>query len=176
MISIQQQEEEDHLEWCSPDHPVVGSQLTCFVDLGGGFVKKELLHLGEPQVQGLSTCWAFCFLAWRQIDRLMTNWGDNQSNANACKTEVNQGIEDKVNNANSVFILIDLLISLGCHSGQGGPGGPSVSGGQDGEGGQVVRWLGDQVVRWSGGNSSQDGQPGRHALRKYMVFMPQIIK
>jgi len=43
-------EEDDHLEWCSPDQPVVVSQLTCFVDLGGGFVKKELLHQGEPQV------------------------------------------------------------------------------------------------------------------------------
>ena len=46
--------------------------------------------------------------------------------------------QDKVNHANSAFILINLLISRGCHSGsigQGGLGGPIGSGGPDGPGG-----------------------------------------
>ena len=46
--------------------------------------------------------------------------------------------QDKVNHANSAFILINLLISRGCHSGsigQGSLGGPSGSGGPDGPGG-----------------------------------------
>ena len=49
--------------------------------------------------------------------------------------------QNQVNNANSAFILINLLISLGCQSssiGQGGPGGPGGPSIQD------LSW-------WSGG-------------------------
>ena len=66
------------------------------------------------------------------------------SSASAKESEkVNQ--KDKVNNANSAFILINLQISRGCPSGsigqggpagQGGPGGPGFSGGQGGQDGQ----------------------------------------
>ena len=44
--------QEDHLEWCSYDskQPEAESQLTCFVDLDHGFLKKEILHQDEPQV------------------------------------------------------------------------------------------------------------------------------
>ena len=58
--------------------------------------------------------------------------------------------QNQVNNANSEFILINLLISLGCRNGSIGQGGPD---GQGGSGG--VRGL-----RWSGGKSGQGGQPG----------------
>ena len=53
-----------------------------------------------------------------------------------CKTSK---IQDQVKYANSVFILIFLLISRGCQSGligksgPGGPGGPSGPGGQGGQ-------------------------------------------
>ena len=46
--------------------------------------------------------------------------------------------QDKVNNVNSAFILINLLISQGCQSGligQGGPGGPDGPSGPGGPGG-----------------------------------------
>ena len=46
--------------------------------------------------------------------------------------------QDEVNNANSAFILINLLISWGCHRGligKGDPCGPGGSGGQVGSGG-----------------------------------------
>ena len=50
--------------------------------------------------------------------------------------------QDQVNNANSAFILINLLISQGCQNGligQGGLGGPGGQGGQGGSG-----WSGSQ--------------------------------
>ena len=43
--------------------------------------------------------------------------------------------QDQVNNANSAFILINLLISQGFQSGSIGPGGPGSPGGPSGPGG-----------------------------------------
>ena len=62
----------------------------------------------------------------------------------------NTNEEDKVINANSAAILINLLISRGCHSGSIGPGGPSGPGGPGGQGVQ-----GRQVVRRSEGQVVQ---------------------
>ena len=65
--------------------------------------------------------------------------------------------QNQVNNANSAFILINLLISQGCHSGSfgqddpGGPGGPCGPGGSGSQGGQ-----GGQ-----GGQGCRDGQDGQ---------------
>ena len=45
--------------------------------------------------------------------------------------------QDQVNNSNRAFILINRLISRGCHSGSIGQGGPGVPGGPGcGQGGQ----------------------------------------
>ena len=62
--------------------------------------------------------------------------------------------QDEVNNANSAFILINLLISWGCHSGLIGKGGPCGPVGPGGSGGQVVRG----VLGGQGGQGGQDGQ------------------
>ena len=70
--------------------------------------------------------------------------------------------QDKVNNANSAFILINCLISQGFQSGSIGPGGPGGPGVPDGSG--VPDGQGGQVVRRSGG-------PGGQVVRAVKVFM-----
>ena len=47
---------------CSDEHKQrapEGSQLTCFIDLAHGFLKKEVLHENEPQVLALWTILQF---------------------------------------------------------------------------------------------------------------------
>ena len=74
--------QEDHLEWCSYDlrQPEAGSQLTCFVDLDHGFLKKEILHQEEPQV-----IWrkATCSLCWVEFipSGVFNPWGFHRERA-----------------------------------------------------------------------------------------------
>ena len=75
--------------------------------------------------------------------------------------------QDKVNNAKSAFIMINFLISQGCHSGligqddPGGPGGPGSPGSPGGPGGP-------------GGSGGQGGQGGQGGVR--MVSVVGVVR
>ena len=71
-----------------------------------------------------------------------------------CVVVQQQGKQDKVNNANSAFFLINHLISWGCQSGSIGQVCPGGSGGRSGQGG-----LGGSGG--PGGQGSQGSQGGQ---------------